>query len=620
MDAAIVRTMLDAIAYRGPDAAGIHVDGEIAFGHLRLAIVDLKGGQQPRVDKSTGDALIFNGEIYGYKALAAELAASGVSLVDHSDTEVLFRLLQRQGVAATLNKIDGMFAFAYIEGRTRRLHLVRDRFGEKPLYYLDREGSIVFGSEPRAVLRHPLARNLPVDPGAIATYLAFEYLPGTRSLRAGLRKLPPGHYLSYAPGQPADIVCYWQPDPDEHGTAHNAESEEDRVDRLDTLLDESIRDRLVADVPVGIFLSGGIDSSLIATFVGKHAPGLMAFTVSMPDSSYDETPAAIALADSLGLRHEIIALDDAALFEAFAAVTQRMDEPIADASLLPTWVVSSAARRHVTVALGGDGADELFAGYISFPANRAAKLLARIPASIGRAIRALLTAFPHDTTYMSRDFLLRQLSHGFGIEPQRQWAACMAPFAPEELGALWHPDARREAERSADDPIGAHLAARGSRPWTTSELVYLFAVTYLPEDILQKVDRASMYVSLEVRAPYLSRAFAEYAMSLSSQDKLRGFGTKYLFKKLALRYLPREIVERKKHGFAVSLSQLLRGALREPVRETMLGGGSPLSEWFRREAVAKLWDQHQSGARDHRKKIWTLFCLAKAIQNTASVR
>jgi asparagine synthase (glutamine-hydrolysing) len=369
-----------------------------------------------------------------------------------------------------------------------------------------------------------------------------------------------------------------------------------------------------------VFLSGGIDSSLVAAFVGKHAPGLTAFTVSMPEASYDETPAAIKLADSLGLNHETIALDDTAMIEAFDAVTARMDEPIADSSLLPTWVVSRAARKHVTVALGGDGADELFAGYINFPTNRGAKALARVPNVVGRAMRGVLAAIPHDTSYMSRDFLLRQLSHGFGVEPARQWAACMAPFAPEELDVLWRPEARRAAARSAADPIADRLAARGSRAWSTSELIYLFATTYLPEDILQKVDRASMYVSLEVRAPYLGRAFAEYVLSLPARDKLRGFSTKYLFKKLALRYLPRGVVERRKHGFAVPLSRLLRGALKAPVGEALLGSASPLVEWFRHDTMARIWHEHQSRARDHRKKIWTLFCLATAISNTNALR
>ena len=609
-DCAIVRRMLDPIAHRGPDGEGIHVAGPIAFGHLRLAIIDLAGGQQPRVDAVTEDALVFNGEIYGYAALAAELTAAGVDLVDRSDTEVLFRLLQRVGVAATLEKIDGMFAFAFFEGRTGRLYLARDRFGEKPLYWCARDGVLIFGSEPSAVLAHPLARDLPIDLGAVHKFLAYEYLPGTHGFHRELRKLGPGRMLTWSAGAVA-IRTYWAAEPDESGADRAGDSEADKLDRLDALLDAAVRDRLIADVPVGVFLSGGIDSSLIAALVGKHAPGLTAFTIRMPEASYDETSAAKTLARSLRLSHEVIELDDAALLGALNALTTKLDEPFADASILPTWVLCRAARQRVTVALGGDGADELFAGYISFKANRAARAMSMIPGWVGRAARMALAALPHRGSYMSSDFLLRQLSQAAGLPPARQWAACMAPFAPEELDRLWRHDVRRLAAASAEDPVADLLAGRDGRIWSTAELIRLFVSTYLPEDILLKVDRSSMYSCLEVRAPFLGRAFAEYAMSLPSRDKIRGFSTKHLFRKLAARHVPRDIVERRKHGFAVPLPRLLRGPLREPIGAALLDRGSPLHDWFDRGEIERLWYAHQSGV-DHRKKIWTLYSLAKA--------
>lgn len=617
-DGATVRRMLATIAHRGPDAEGTHVAGPIAFGHLRLAIVDLAGGRQPRVDALTGDALLFNGEIYGYAALAAELSAAGVNLADRSDTEILFRLLQRDGIEATLERIDGMFAFAFFEGRSGRLHLARDRFGEKPLYWCIRERSLIFASEPCAVLAHPAAREMTIDPGAVHRFLTYEYLPGERGFHRGLRKLPPGHLLTWHDGAVAQR-CYWRPDPDENGRLHVGESEADKLDRLDRLLDATVRDRLIADVPVGVFLSGGIDSSLVAALVGKHAPGLTAFTVRMPEASYDETPAARSLARDLNLSHEVIDLDEAAIVDAFNAVSEKLDEPFADASLLPTWVLCRAARRHVTVALGGDGADELFAGYLSFRANRAAGIMAMVPGWLGRLGRAVLAGMPHNGTYMSLDFLLRQLSQAAGLPPARQWVACMAPFAPEELERLWRPEVRAAAVADAEDPIADLVAGRAGAEWSTAELIYLFSRTYLPEDILFKVDRASMYVSLEVRAPFLGREFAEYAMSLPSRDKLRGFSTKHLFRQLAVRHIPREIVERKKHGFAVPLARLLRGCLREPVGAALLDRASPLNEWFERREIERLWSAHQQGA-DHRKKLWTLYTLAAAARRAEGLR
>jgi asparagine synthase (glutamine-hydrolysing) len=612
-DSSIVRRMLGPIVHRGPDEDGIHVAGTVAFGHLRLSIIDVRGGHQPRVDPVTGDALIFNGEIYGYQTLAAELTAAGVNLADRSDTEVLFRFLQRTGIDATLDRIDGQFAFAFFEGRSGRLHLARDRFGEKPLYWCVRDGVLIFGSEPAAVLAHPATRGMSIDLGAVYKFLHYEYLPGTHAFHRDLRKLAPGHLLTWSRGR-TQIRSYWRPEPDEAGTIRTGESEAIKLDRLDALLDRAVRDRLVADVPVGVFLSGGIDSSLVAALVGKHAPGLTAFTVRMPEATYDEMPAARALARSLRLSHHVIELDDATIVDAFNAIAAKLDEPFADASMLPSWALCRATRERVKVALGGDGADELFAGYISFKADRAARALAMVPGWVGRACRHILAALPQSSSYMSIDFLLRQLSQGAGLPPARQWAACMAPFASEELERLWRPDVHTLAQASAEDPISDLINAH-DRTWCTAELIRLFASTYLPEDILLKVDRASMYVSLEVRAPYLGRAFAEYAMSLPSRDKIRGLSTKHLFRKLALRHIPRDIVERKKHGFAVPLSRLLRGALREPVGAMLLDRASPLDQWFNRSEIERLWSAHQAGG-DQRKKIWTLFILAAAAGTT----
>src|SRR5262245_1951710 len=617
LDAAILRDMLSPISHRGPDQNGIHVEERIAFGHHRLAIIDLEGGRQPRVDPATGDALVFNGEIYSFAALAVMLESEGVNLVDRSDTEVLFRLLQRYGVEATLEKVDGMFAFAFYEASSGRLNLARDRFGEKPLYFLERDGAFLFGSEPRAVLAHPLCKDASVDLGAVATFLAFEYLPGSQSLRQGLRKLPPGHLLTFFQGR-SETRRYWHPDPDEAGEARSAESENQRLDRLEAILDEAVHNRLIADVPIGVFLSGGVDSSLVAALLARHAPGLTAITVAMPEASYDETQAAKVLARKLGLAHEIVRLDDKSLIESFDALAARMDEPLGDSSLLPTYALCCAARQRMKVALGGDGADELFAGYINFPVNRFASGFARVPSWAGRAARRLLSSLPTNSSYMSLSFLLRQLSQGVGLNPARQWVAHMAPFAPEELDELWQPDVLAAAHASTEDPVAEILARRGPRRWSAAELIHLFAMTYLPENILQKVDRASMYASLEVRAPYLGRAFAEYAMSLPSTDKIRGLATKRLLKKLALRFVPREIVERPKHGFALPLARLLRGPLRERVADVILTSNGPLSTWFRQDMIERLWSDHQSVRRDCRKQIWTLYTLTTAVRNTAT--
>jgi asparagine synthase (glutamine-hydrolysing) len=506
-----------------------------------------------------------------------------------------------------------LFAFAFYEAGTKRLYLARDQFGEKPLYYLNSGQDFVFGSEPSAVFAHTAARDLAIDIKSVATYMNFEYLPGTRTLFHNLHKLAPGHLLTYASGH-VEINPYWGPEIHEAGLVHA--SDDEKLAALDSLLNEAVKQRLIADVPVGVFLSGGIDSSLIAAVVAKYSSGLTAFTISLPDSTYDEAPSARMLANALGLQHRVLRLDEQKLVAAFEIIRARMDEPLADSSLLLTMALCKAAREEVTVALGGDGADELFGGYISFRANRAATALALLPPALGRMARQGLDRLEH-SSYMNAPFLLRQLSHACGLEPQKQWIACMSPFAPEELARIWQPDLAGSI--SADmDPLKQLLFGRSQKRWSTAELLYLFTQTYLPEDILQKVDRASMYASLEVRSPYLARNFAEYALKLPSSDKVGVFSSKRLFRKLACRYLPEETVYRKKHGFAAPIARLLRSELQLPVGETILAAQSPLRAWLQAQEIERLWAAHQSGKRNYAKKIWTLFCLATALNNARS--
>lgn len=594
---AVIRRMAGAIAYRGPDGDGAFVEPAVAVGHRRLAVIEPGGGAQPRVEG--GDVLVFNGEIYGYRALADELAASGVALADRSDTEVLFRLLRRDGLRRTLERIDGMFAFAWRDGRSGALHLARDRFGEKPLFWAERAGTLVFASEVKALRRHPLLADMGLDPAAVDAYLALEYVPWDGTGFAGIRRLPPGHLLTFAGGR-ATVERYWSP---RIGGAAPVADEGEALERLDALLSRSVRERLVADVPVGVFLSGGVDSSLIAAMAGRHAAGTTAFTVRMPEASHDETPYAEAVARHCGLRHEIIDLTEADLLSAFTAVAENLDEPMADASLLPTWLVCRAARREVTVALGGDGADELFAGYPNFQAYRAARLMAALPAGGGAGLRRLLGLLPASSGYMGLDFKLRQLTQGFGRPPCEQSLLWMSPFAPDERAALWRREMRPDARPFAF--LGRlDLAAKG-----IEQLMELMTVTYLPGHVLAKVDRASMYNSLEVRAPFLGRDVAEFAMALPAAYKIRGLSTKHLLKRLAVRYVPRDVVYRRKHGFAPPLARLLRGPLAAPVRDVLLDAGNPVAGWFRRDAIERLLAEHAGGRADHRKKLWTLFVL-----------
>jgi asparagine synthase (glutamine-hydrolysing) len=607
----IVAAMNGALAHRGPDGSGMFVDRRVALGHTRLAIIDLAGGAQPRVDEASGDVLVFNGEVYGYRALADELRAAGIVLRDRSDTEILFQLIRRHGVRRAVARIDGMFAFAFRDGASGALHLVRDRFGEKPLYYGLARDRLVFGSEVSALMCHPDFRDAAPDRLAAYSFLLFEYLPGTLSGWTGIEKVEPGTILTFKDGH-ITRERYWRPLVDgtavDGGRAQTVD-EAEAAERLGALLLASVQRRVVADVPVGVFLSGGIDSSLIAALAAEAAPDLTAFTVRVGAESFDETPHAIAVARHLGVRHEIVELGPADLVEAVDAIGDKLSEPLGDSSLLPSYLVCRAARRLMTVALGGDGADELFAGYPNFAVQRLAPALRLVPAAAGRWLGRAIEGLPSGEGYMNRRFLLRQLSHGLGAATARQSFLWMAPFGPAEMAGLWRRSALpQDALAAAFAPIERHAAETAGLS-AVDLLLYLFLVTYLPEDILTKTDRASMFNSLEVRAPFLDREVAEYAGALPTRLKLDGSNRKVILKHLAGRYLPAAIVNRKKHGFAVPIGALIRTLFRDRVADVLLSRANPAAGWFERAAIERLLGEHQTGRQDHGKKLWALYML-----------
>jgi asparagine synthase (glutamine-hydrolysing) len=611
----ILAAMNRALAHRGPDGSGTFVDRGIALVHTRLAIIDLLGGAQPRVDDVTGDALTFNGEIYGYRGLADELRAAGITLRDRSDTEVLFQLIRRDGVHRALARIDGMFAFAFRDGATGALHLVRDRFGEKPLYWGVAHGQLVFASEVTALICHPAFSDAALDRRAAYACLLFEYPPRSASGWARIEKLEPGTILTANAGR-ISLERYWHP----RMAPRRAVDQNGATERLAELLRQSVKRTTVADVPVGVFLSGGVDSSLITAFAAEASPDLTAFTVRVGGESFDEAPHAIAVARHLGVRHEVVELATNDLVKAFDVISDKLGEPLADSSLLPTYLVCRAARQLMTVALGGDGADELFAGYPNFAVQRLAPAMRHLPAAFGRILGRAVEGLPSGQGYMDWRFLLSQLSQGFGASPGRQSFLWMSPFAPARLAGLWRRSALPEdAIAAAFQPIDRYVAEATELP-PVDLLLYLFLVTYLPDDILTKTDRASMFNSLEVRAPFLDRRFAEYACMLPKELKLRGRTKKYILKRLARRYLPPAIVDRKKHGFAVPIGSLIRNLFWERCRDVVLSRHNPVADWFERDAIEVLLNEHQAGRHDHGKKLWALYILfAVAGRRGASV-
>ena len=596
--------MLAALAHRGPDGSGVHVDDRVALGHHRLAIVDLGGGAQPRVDADSGDALTFNGEIYGFRELQATLRRDGVMLRDGSDTEVLFQLIRLYGVAGAVEHIDGMFAFAFRDGRTGTVYLARDRFGEKPLFYGISHGQLVFASEPGAILRHPAFQSATPDLAAAYQLLQFEYLPGQASGWTGIIRLPPASILEFRGGQ-ATVQRYWSP----RIGSGLAEPEADMVDRLDQLLQGAVARQLVADVPLGIFLSGGLDSSLLLAIAARQAPGIAAITVRVHGAGYDESGHATEVARHLGVRQEILDVTEADLDDALDAIDTHLSDPLADSSLLPSWMMCRAARRRFTVAIGGDGADELFAGYPNFAVQRLAWIMRLLPPATADWPGAAARRVVRQDGYMNLPFRLSQLGQGFGQHPTRQSYLWMAPFGLRDLPGIWSPEIDQSSMQATAFAEVDAAAVDAGPTGGLDRLLHQFLVTYLPGDILTKTDRAAMFNGLEVRSPYLDRSFASYACSLPSHMKLRGRVRKHALKKLARRYLPSNIVDRPKHGFAVPIGDLLRGSIRQRCEDVLMSRQNSVAPWFDRARIETMLREHTDRTREHGKRLWALYIL-----------
>lgn len=598
--------MLTLLVHRGPDDHGVIYNKLFTFGHRRLAIIDLHGGKQPCSD-AHGNVLIFNGEIYGYQQLAQTLSQQHIHLRNNSDTEVLFCLLKHQGIEATLKMIDGMFAFAYYEHRTQQIYLARDRFGEKPLFYSIQNQQLVFASELKAIRQHPLLQQSTLDYKEISSYLTLEYLPGSMTGYQFINKLLPGHWLCFNPKEKShNIHRYYQVRI--HSSTSSKHTQEEKIAILRQHLVNSVKQRLIADVPVGVFLSGGLDSSLIAAIARQHSNQINSYTIKMPESSFDESPYAEECAKALDLQHTTIELSNTDVLAGFDRTIAKLDEPLADSSLLPSSLLCHFSRQHVKVAIGGDGADELFAGYPNFQAQQFAHLMQYIPASWGKLLRYSLQYLSVSDQYMNLAFRLRQLSYGFGLPIAQQSIYWMSAWFTEEQQRLWQPPYQSTINLELNKLL-KNVQQESTNSHRINQLLYLFTTTYLADDILVKMDRASMYSSLEVRSPFLDKALTDYVFSLPRTDKIRFFQGKQLLKKLAHSYLPEKIIKRKKHGFGFPISNAIRTLFKERIADIILDRKNPLMDWFEPNQIEHYWQEHQAYRQDHGKKLWALYIL-----------
>lgn len=600
-DAALLRRMTDSIAYRGPDAEGILADpaSGVFLGHRRLAILDLTGGAQPMVTTDGSHAIVFNGEIYNFAELRRALKAEGASFSsDHSDTEVLL-LGYRQWGEALLPRLNGMWAFAIHDRRRNRLFLSRDRFGKKPLYYATNRGTFVFASELGALRRHP-ATPRELDPLSLQKYYAYGYVPAPRTLYRDVCKLPAGHSLSLDLATlQAKQHCYWswQPEPVDPVPAG---AEGLWVEELLALLDAAVERRLVADVPVGTFLSGGIDSSLVSALAARHvgAERLKSFSIGFEEAGFDESRHAIDVARMIGSEHAIEMLSIERAVEELPDLLPRLDEPFADSSILPTYLLCRHARRHVTVALGGDGADELFAGYDPFKALSYAGWYSRlVPRPVHAGVALAVARLPVSHGYMSLDFRLKRMLRGLDHPRSMHLPAWMGPLSPRELGELYGTPI--DAGELYSEAVAAWEGCSSPNP--VDRATAFFIRLYLQDDILPKIDRSSMLNSLEVRSPFLDIEVADFARRLPARFRLRGGATKWLLKRAAERILPARIVHRRKQGFAMPVGRwFATGQL-----DMGLQGAQDADFWTR------LTSEHQRGRADHRLALWARMMLGQ---------
>ena len=597
--AQILDRMCRVITHRGPDDQGVLVQPGVALGMRRLSIIDLSGGHHPISNEDGSVTIVFNGEIYNYRELQNLLQSRGHEFKTNSDTETIVHAYEEFG-ASCVDHLRGMFAFAIWDERQKTLFIARDRVGKKPLYYsVTRNGTFVFGSELKTLLQHPdVERN--TNPRALDAYFSLGYVPDPLSIFKNVEKLSPGHHLTFAGGR-LSIERYWDFDYHTNGNGHRAV---DYLDELRSLLEESVKLRLVSDVPLGAFLSGGVDSS---TVVGLMARALdqpvKTFSIGFNEDSFDELKYARLTADKFQTdHHEFLVTPD--ICEVVDQLAWHFDEPFADSSAIPTYVVSKLAREHVKVVLTGDGGDELFAGYTRYLTERRRGKFDLLPRFVREGLmNPLSRSLPHSA--WGRNYL-----HNVSLDPITRYLDNVSVFSGLNKGALYTADFSDQLRSGSH--LRAYFQELSGNVKTNAELdslLYIDSKTYLPGDILTKVDRMSMAVSLEARVPLLDHKLIEFVTRIPAGLKMRGMETKHLFKQAIADLVPREILNRPKMGFGVPIQHWINQQLRERIRDTLNDPRTVQRGYVTKKYVALMLDEHERGRRDHSMALWALLML-----------
>jgi asparagine synthase (glutamine-hydrolysing) len=612
IDRALVERMNSSLHHRGPDAGGVHLEPGVALAHRRLSIIDLSTGQQPLYNEDGSVGVVFNGEIYNFQELVKELADCGHSFRTRSDTEVIVHGWEQWG-ASCVTRFRGMFAFALWDRNRETLFLARDRLGVKPLYYAQLpDGHWIFGSELKALLIHPGLSRV-IDPIAVEDYFAYGYVPEPRTIFKGVHKLSPGCTLSLTRGAPAAApVEYW----DVPFKVGAAPAEQDACEELIGRLRESVRLRLISEVPLGAFLSGGVDSSgVVAMMAGLSADPVVTCSISFGDPAYNESAYARTVAERYRTQHHVEQVDpeDFSLVDRLATL---YDEPYADSSAIPTYRVCELARKTVTVALSGDGGDESFGGYRRYRWHmNEERVRSLLPLQLRQPIFGVLGWLYPKADWAPRVFRAKSTLEALARDSVEAYFHSVSVLHDGMRRRLFSERFRSDLQGYAAVEVLKRHAARSPTDHPLSLIQYLDLKTYLVGDINTKVDRASMAHSLEVREPLMDHPLVEWLSSLPPEFKLRNGVGKVLLKKALAAYLPDEILYRPKMGFAVPLAKWFRGPLREPVRKAVLGPVLGETGWFNAEYLRTLVNDHQSGLRDYSTPLWTLLMFESFLRN-----
>ena len=598
---AVLHSMCERIVHRGPDSEGIWTDDRVALGMRRLSIIDLKTGDQPVFNEDRSVIAMQNGELYNYREVRADLEKSGHRFTTRTDTEIIPHLYEEYG-EAFVEHINGMFAISLWDSARKRLILARDRFGEKPLYYGVFDGKLVYASEPKSILVHPSVK-AELDLDALRHYLSFDYVPAPMSIYKGIYKLPAAHILIVENGE-VRTRRYWNLDFHKNG---NVPSIEKAASELRELLSDAVRMRLVSDVPLGILLSGGIDSSTVAAFATQHATEkVKTFSIGFEEDSFDESRYARLVAKHLNTEHFEDRLSAEKAGDLISEIGQWLDEPLSDGSLIPTYLLARFVRRHVTVALGGDGGDELFAGYPMYVAHKMAAVYGAVPGFLRRGvIEPVVNALPVSTSNMSFDYKAKRFVRASHLDPVARHHTWFGSFSIEQQQDLL----TREiiSQTSGDIYRGARDTLNLIDSTNEIERMQFLDINfYMAEDILTKVDRAAMAVSLETRAPFLDPRVGQFAASIPVDYKLRGRKGKYILKQAVKDLLPREILSRPKKGFGIPIAEWLKGRLNPLLHDMLAPHKLNQQGIFNAERVQRLIREHESNAASHHKELWTL--------------